>query len=72
MATPATPGARDWAAELGLRPLARIHTVAMAGVDPIIMLTGPIPALLDARGESEHPRRVLRHRVFFRTHRDVP
>ena len=32
------------AAELGLAPIARIHTVAMAGVDPIIMLTGPIPA----------------------------
>ncbi|MDP1876013.1 MAG: thiolase family protein [Actinomycetota bacterium] len=32
------------AAELGLKPIARIHTVAMAGVDPVIMLTGPIPA----------------------------
>lgn len=32
------------AAELGLTPLARIHSVAMAGVDPIYMLTGPIPA----------------------------
>ena len=32
------------AAELGLHPMARIHTVAMAGVDPVIMLTGPIPA----------------------------
>ncbi len=32
------------ASELGLTPIARIHTVAMAGVDPIIMLTGPIPA----------------------------
>jgi acetyl-CoA acyltransferase len=32
------------AAELGLMPLARIHTVALAGVDPVIMLTGPIPA----------------------------
>ena len=32
------------ALELGLRPLARIHSVAMAGVDPVIMLTGPIPA----------------------------
>jgi acetyl-CoA acyltransferase len=28
----------------GLAPLARIHTVALAGVDPVIMLTGPIPA----------------------------
>jgi acetyl-CoA acyltransferase len=32
------------AAELGLTPLARVHSVALAGVDPIIMLTGPIPA----------------------------
>ena len=32
------------AAELGLTPLARIHSVALAGVDPIYMLTGPIPA----------------------------
>jgi acetyl-CoA acyltransferase len=32
------------AAELGLSPIARVHTVAMAGVDPVIMLTGPIPA----------------------------
>jgi acetyl-CoA acyltransferase len=32
------------AADLGLTPIARVHTVAMAGVDPVIMLTGPIPA----------------------------
>jgi acetyl-CoA acyltransferase len=32
------------AARLGLRPLARFHTFALAGVDPIEMLTGPIPA----------------------------
>jgi acetyl-CoA acyltransferase len=32
------------ARELGLTPIVRIHTVAMAGVDPVIMLTGPIPA----------------------------
>jgi len=29
---------------LGLRPRARFHTFALAGVDPITMLTGPIPA----------------------------
>jgi acetyl-CoA acyltransferase len=34
----------DKAEELGLTPKARIHTMAMAGVDPVIMLTGPIPA----------------------------
>ena len=32
------------AAELGLRPLARIHTAVVTGDDPVIMLTGPIPA----------------------------
>jgi acetyl-CoA acyltransferase len=30
--------------ELGLRPRARFHAFALAGVDPITMLTGPIPA----------------------------
>jgi acetyl-CoA C-acetyltransferase len=28
----------------GLRPLARIHTMAVVGSDPVLMLTGPIPA----------------------------
>ena len=28
----------------GLRPLARIHTMAVVGSDPVFMLTGPIPA----------------------------
>ena len=32
------------AAELGLRPRARFHAFALAGVDPVTMLTGPIPA----------------------------
>lgn len=32
------------AAELGLHPLARVHTVAVVGSDPVIMLTGPIAA----------------------------
>ena len=32
------------AAELGLTPRARFHAFALAGVDPITMLTGPIPA----------------------------
>ena len=32
------------ASELGLRARARFHTFALAGVDPIMMLTGPIPA----------------------------
>lgn len=34
----------DKAEELGLKPKARFHTFSMAGVDPVMMLTGPIPA----------------------------
>jgi acetyl-CoA acetyltransferase family protein len=36
--------AREKADELGLRPRARIYDATTAGVDPVIMLTGPIPA----------------------------
>ncbi len=32
------------ARELGLRPIARFHTSTVVGVDPVTMLTGPIPA----------------------------
>ena len=32
------------AKELGLTPRARFHAFALAGVDPVTMLTGPIPA----------------------------
>ena len=32
------------AEELGMEPMARFHTFALAGVDPVMMLTGPIPA----------------------------
>jgi acetyl-CoA acyltransferase len=32
------------AAALGLRPLVRVHSAALAGADPTIMLTAPIPA----------------------------
>ena len=32
------------AKELGLTPRARFHAFALAGVDPVMMLTGPIPA----------------------------
>ena len=41
--------------ELGLTPRARFHTFALAGVDPVTMLTGPIPAtqkVLDKAGLS--------------------
>jgi acetyl-CoA acyltransferase len=37
----ATP---ERAAELGLTPIARYHSGAVAGADPLKMLTGPIPA----------------------------
>jgi acetyl-CoA acetyltransferase len=32
------------AAELGLRPRARIHAMSVLGDDPLMMLTAPIPA----------------------------
>ena len=32
------------AAELGLTPIARVHTAVVIGDDPVITLTGPIPA----------------------------
>jgi acetyl-CoA acetyltransferase family protein len=35
---------RAWAERHGLRPRARVVATALAGVDPEIMLTGPIPA----------------------------
>ena len=40
------------AAELGLRPLARIHTAVLAGVPPMPMLTGPIPATAKVLAKS--------------------
>ncbi len=32
------------AKSLGLKPLARVHTATLAGANPVIMLTAPIPA----------------------------
>ena len=40
------------AAQLGLTPRARFHTFALAGVDPVMMLTGPIPATAKALAKS--------------------
>jgi acetyl-CoA acyltransferase len=40
------------AAELGLTPRARFHTFALAGVDPVTMLTGPIPSTAKALERS--------------------
>nr|HNH96517.1 thiolase family protein [Microthrixaceae bacterium] len=42
----------DKAAALGLTPRARFHTFALAGVDPVRMLTGPIPATAKALEKS--------------------
>ena len=45
--------AREKAEELGLTPRARIYDAITVGVDPVIMLTGPIPAtqrLLERNG----------------------
>src|SRR5215467_2595884 len=44
---------REKAEELGLKPRARIYDITTVGVDPVIMLTGPIPAtrkLLERNG----------------------
>jgi acetyl-CoA acyltransferase len=40
------------AVELGLTPLARVHSVAVVGDDPVIMLTGPIPATAKVLAKS--------------------
>jgi acetyl-CoA acyltransferase len=40
------------AAELGLTPIARVHTAVLAADDPIIMLTAPIPATRKALAKS--------------------
>jgi acetyl-CoA acyltransferase len=40
------------AAELGLTPIARVHTAVLAGADPVIMLTAPIPATQKALAKS--------------------
>lgn len=34
----------ETAARLGLRPLARLHSFAVTGSDPLLMLTGVVPA----------------------------
>jgi acetyl-CoA acyltransferase len=43
----------DVARQLGVRPLARLHAFSVVGVDPVTMLTGPVPAtqrVLDRAG----------------------
>ena len=40
------------AKSLGLKPLARVHTAVLAGADPVIMLTAPIPATQKALKRS--------------------
>ncbi|SHN39893.1 thiolase family protein [Cryptosporangium aurantiacum] len=40
------------AAELGLTPIARVHTAVLAGADPVLMLTAPIPATQKALAKS--------------------
>lgn len=42
----------ETAASRGLTPLVRIHTTVVAGDDPVIMLTGPIPATAKALARS--------------------
>lgn len=40
------------AKQLGLKPLVRVHTAVLAGSDPVIMLTAPIPATQKALKKS--------------------
>ncbi|WP_322859273.1 thiolase family protein [Mycobacterium europaeum] len=40
------------AKELGLKPIAKVHTAVLAGADPVIMLTAPIPATQKALKKS--------------------
>jgi acetyl-CoA acyltransferase len=40
------------AKSLGLKPLAKVHTAVLAGADPVIMLTAPIPATQKALRRS--------------------
>ncbi|HEV2087426.1 MAG TPA: acetyl-CoA C-acyltransferase [Cryptosporangiaceae bacterium] len=40
------------AGELGLRPVARVHTAVVAADDPVVMLTAPIPATAKALKRS--------------------
>lgn len=40
------------AKDLGLKPIAKVHTAVLAGADPIIMLTAPIPATQKAFAKS--------------------
>jgi acetyl-CoA acyltransferase len=42
----------DKARELGLTPIARVHTTVLAGDDPVMMLTAPIPATAKALQRS--------------------
>ena len=42
----------EQAAELGLTPIARVHTAVLAADDPVIMLTAPIPATRKALARS--------------------
>ena len=42
----------DTARELGLTPVARVHTAVLAADDPVIMLTAPIPATQKALRKS--------------------
>ena len=44
--------ASENAAALGLKPIARIHTAVVVGDDPVIMLSGPIPATAKALKRS--------------------
>jgi acetyl-CoA C-acetyltransferase len=46
-------GSEQVGRELGLTPRARVVSVAVSGADPVIMLTGPIPAMEKALAKAD-------------------
>lgn len=49
------------AAELGLTPRARVHTMAVCGDDPLLMLTAPIPATHQVLDKAGLPLEAIDH-----------
>ncbi len=53
-------GSKEMGEKLGLKPRARIVSMASIGSEPTIMLTGPAPSALKALEESRHERQRYR------------
>ncbi|MCG8421494.1 MAG: acetyl-CoA C-acetyltransferase [Proteobacteria bacterium] len=52
-------GSREWGQRAGLRPRARIVSMATAGAEPVIMLTAPAPASRKALARAEMSARDI-------------